>query len=79
MTLTSTAVELRTTIPAELDRALAQVVELSGLSKATLVRQALATHLGAMGVIHPEIAASLKPTPTGGRGLALHRQREEHR
>lgn len=69
--------ELRTTIPAEIDRALAQVVELSGVSKASIVRQALAAHLAAMGVVHPSIAETLQPSRTGGPGLAFHRK-EQH-
>lgn len=70
-------VVLETTITRELDRALAQVVELSGVSKAAVVRDALAAHLGAMGVVHPGIAASLTPTRTGGRGLSALKRKKE--
>lgn len=73
---TGSNVELRTTIPDEFDRALAQVVELTGISKATLVREALAAHLAGIGVVHPSIAESLRPTKTGGRGLARHHRTE---
>lgn len=65
-------VELRTTIPDGLDRALAQVVELTGISKATLVRQAIAAHLAGIGIVHPSVTEALQPTKTGGRGLARH-------
>lgn len=70
-------VVLETSITPELDLALAQVVELSGVSKAALVRDALAAHLGAMGVIHPGAAAALVPTRTGGRGLTTLRKKEK--
>ncbi|PWC03067.1 hypothetical protein DCE94_12385 [Agromyces badenianii] len=63
-------------MPEEIDRALAQVVALTGIAKTTLVRQALAAHLGAMGVIRPEVAEALRPVPTRGRGLATNRKKE---
>lgn len=44
-------VELTTTITPELDRALAQMVSVSGLSKSTVVRQALAAHLADVGLL----------------------------
>jgi hypothetical protein len=68
--------ELRTTIPPEFDRALAQLVELSGVAKATFVRQALGDMLSAMGLVYPEVADSLKPKRTAGRVSAATMKRK---
>jgi hypothetical protein len=57
-------VRLEVTVSAEIDRALSQVVELSGMSRMTIVRQALLDQLSALGVLFPEIAESLVPTAT---------------
>jgi hypothetical protein len=59
--------ELRTTISADLDNALNRLVELSGVSKAAMVRQALFVFLTQAGALYPEVTASLDPTPTAGR------------
>lgn len=59
--------ELRTTIPPEFERALDQLVELSGVAKATFVRQALGDMLSAMGLVYPEVADSLRVKKTAGR------------
>jgi len=59
--------ELRTTLPKEVGEALDLMVRLGGLSKATIVRVALVDHLTTLGVLFPEVAHTLRPTPTRGR------------
>jgi hypothetical protein len=59
--------ELRTTISPALDDALNQLVALSGVSKAAMVRQALHAFLSQVGVLYPEVTASLDATKTAGR------------
>jgi hypothetical protein len=59
---------LKTNIPTEFDRALTQLVELSGVAKATLVRKGLADLLSTLGMVYPELADSLNtPRKTAGR------------
>jgi hypothetical protein len=59
-------VELRTTVSAEMETALNQLVELTGVSKAFLVRRALLDFLGTAGVVYPGLAETLAVTPTAG-------------
>lgn len=58
--------ELRCTISPEADNALRLLVELSGVSRAHFVRQALNDMLAAMGLVFPGVADTLHPTLTGG-------------
>lgn len=67
-------VELRTTITPEQDRALASLVALSGVSKATFVRTALAEMLARAGVLDPDSVTDVPVTPTGGRSLVTNRK-----
>ena len=60
-------VPLETTVTPQIDAALNQLVELSGVSKATIVRNALHSFLSNLGVVYPELTTSLAPTPTAGR------------
>jgi hypothetical protein len=71
---------LRTTIPPEFDRALAQLVDLTGVAKATFVRHALGELLTGMGLVYPEVAASLVPKKSTGRVSAatMTRKRATH-
>lgn len=55
------------TIPPEYERALEQLVELSGVAKVTFVRQALGDMLTTMGLVYPEVADSLRVKKTAGR------------
>ncbi|PPL17961.1 ribbon-helix-helix protein, CopG family [Microterricola pindariensis] len=71
-------VELRTSVTPEIDRALAHMVQLSGVSKSTLVREALALHLVLMGAMAPAAGDNIHPMRTGGRGLAALRNKENH-
>lgn len=57
-------VRLEVTVSAEIDRALSQVVELSGISRVTIIRQALLDQLSTLGLIFPEVAETLVPTAT---------------
>lgn len=61
------SVVLETTISPELDNALTQLVALSGVSKAALVRNGLHTFLSGVGVLYPELNDALNPTKTSGR------------
>lgn len=61
--------QLRTTITPEIDAALAQLVALSGKSKATFVRKALLDMLTSIGLVYPEVADRLHPTRTAGRPI----------
>lgn len=58
---------LDVSIPPEFERALEQLVELSGVAKATFVRQALGDMLTTMGLVYPEVADSLRVKKTAGR------------
>lgn len=58
---------LEISVSYNVDRALNQLVELSGVAKTTFVRQALLDMLSTLGLVYPEIAKSLKPTLTAGR------------
>ena len=58
-------VTLETSISTDLDNALSQLVALSGVSKAAMVRQALNAFLTQVGVLYPEVAAPV--TRTAGR------------
>lgn len=69
------AVELRTYISPAINSALDQLVQLTGVSKASLVRQALATMLAAQDVLPPAVALSVRPTPSSGR-LASQKKKE---
>lgn len=61
------SIVLETTISPDLDRALTQLVALSGVSKATLVRHSLHWFLSALGAVYPELNDSLSPTRIAGR------------
>jgi hypothetical protein len=61
------SVELRTMVSPEIARALAQLVGLSGVSKATLIRHSLLATLTTMGFVYPEVRDSLVATRTAGR------------
>jgi hypothetical protein len=62
-------VPLRTTVARDVDRALANLVALSGVAKAAIVREALSNHLAARGAL-PPTTPDTPATPTRGRGLA---------
>lgn len=59
-------VELRTTISPEIDAGLTQLVEVSGVSKATVVRTALLSMLTTGGLLFPDAADSLVVTRPAG-------------
>ena len=68
-------VEIRTTIPPELDEVINSLVAVSGgVSKATFVRQALLAGLAPYGLIRPEIAEALTAVSTH-RGNTRNRER----
>jgi len=64
-------VTLETSISTDLDNALSQLVALSGVSKAAMVRQALNAFLTQVGVLYPEVTA---PTRTAGRTRTTQRE-----
>lgn len=70
-------VALRTSVTPEIDRAITEIVQATGVSKASVVRRLLARGLADHGAISPEVTASLPPTPTAGR-LAAVRNMKEH-
>ena len=59
-----------TKITPELNNALNELVLATGVSKASLVRAALAQYLTARGVLPPDHPDLIEPTPTRGPGLA---------
>lgn len=67
-------IPLRTTVTPELDHALRDLVVVTGVSKASLVRAALAHYLAARGVLPPDHPDLIEPTPTRGPGLASQRK-----
>ena len=60
-------IELRTTISRELDDGLNTLVALLGVSKASLVRQALREYLTTLEVARLEADETIAPTKTAGR------------
>ena len=67
-------VALRTTVTPEFDHALRDLVVVTGVSKASLVRAALAEYLAARGVLPPDRPDLIEPKPTRGPGLASQRK-----
>ncbi len=65
---------LRTSITIEQNSMLDQLVRTTGISKAALVRDALAQYGEALGYLPEGTAANLTPTKTGGPGLASDRK-----
>jgi hypothetical protein len=63
---------IKVSVPPEIDAALSRLVNLSGVSKAAIVREALALHLSRIGML-PETANDVIPTPTRGPDLAINR------
>jgi len=68
---------LRTSITTDQNTMLDQIVRSTGISKAALVRDALARYGEALGYLPEGTAATLTPTKTGGSGLASDRK-EDH-
>lgn len=62
---------LRTTVSAEIDRALTKAVQLSGLSKASFVRTAVANHLASLGLLDSTVGEDLPVTRTSGQLKAV--------
>jgi len=60
-------VELRVPVTPDVDEALNQLVAISGLSKAHLVRQMVLVNLNQAGAIYPDLLRTLTPTATRGR------------
>jgi hypothetical protein len=58
------SVDLRIGISPALDGALNQLVAMSGVSKAAIVRDALTRHLSAQGVVPPSAVLATTPTLT---------------
>jgi hypothetical protein len=58
--------EIRVPVSADIDDALNQLVAVSGIAKAHFVRVAVLNLLTEVGVLYPELAATLKPTATAG-------------
>jgi len=67
-------VRLDTKITPELDHAMNELVIAAGVSKASLVRAALAQYLAARGVLPPDHPDLIEPTPTRGPGLAIQKE-----
>lgn len=67
-------VRLDTKITPEIDRAMNELVIVAGVSKASLVRAALAQYLAARGVLPPDHPDLIEPTPTRGPGLAIQKE-----
>jgi len=65
---------LETSITPELDAALNELVLTTGVSKASVVRTALAQYLATQSVLPPESPALIEPTPTRGPGLAIQKE-----
>lgn len=62
--------KLRTSITVDQNAMLDRIVRSTGISKAALVRDALAQYGEALGFLPEGTAATLTPTKTGGSGLA---------
>jgi hypothetical protein len=69
------SVRLDTTISDQLNTALDQMVILTGISKASLVRDALTLYLVGVGGALPSVTAAFKSTRTSGQGIARIRRR----
>jgi hypothetical protein len=69
---------LRTSITVDQNAMLDQIVRSTGISKAALVRDALAQYGEALGFMPEGTAATLTPTKTGGPGLASDRKESHH-
>ncbi len=67
-------VRMDTKITPELNNALNELVLATGVSKASLVRAALAQYLTARGVLPPDHPDLIEPTLTRGPGLASQRK-----
>jgi hypothetical protein len=67
-------VRLDTKITRPLEAALNELVTVTGQSKASLVRRAIATLLADADALPPEYADLIDPTPTSGPGLSIHRK-----
>jgi len=65
---------LRTSITAEQNVMLDHLVRSTGISKAAIIRDALAQYGEALGYLPEGTAATLIPTKTGGPGLASDRK-----
>jgi hypothetical protein len=59
-------VRIDTNITPELDSGLDELVLVTGQSKASLIRQALAQFLASRGVLPPNHPQQIEPTPTRG-------------
>lgn len=70
-------VDLRTTVTPEIDRAITEIVQATGVSKASVVRRLLASGLAEHGAISPEASAALPATPTAGRLSAVRQKKEK--
>ena len=70
----STVVRLDTAITKELETALHHMVTLSGMSKATIVREALSMYLVAVGGALPSVIEASTRQATAGPGLAPNRK-----
>lgn len=62
-------IELRVKVSVELDAAVAQLVQLTGVSKATVVRTALLAMLTTCGLVYPGVAEALVVTRPAGPHL----------
>jgi hypothetical protein len=60
-------VELRSSVPREVDDAVNVLVRVGGISRAHLVRVAITDLLTQAGVLFPEVSATLRPTAPAGR------------
>ena len=67
-------VRLDTKITRSLDGALDELVTVTGIAKASLVRLALAQYLAAQGALPPEHPDLIALVPTSGPGLSIHRK-----
>lgn len=68
-------VELKTAITPELDSGLDELLLVTGQSKASLVRQALAQFLAKRGVLPPDHPSQIEPTPTRGSRAATRKDK----
>jgi len=72
-------VDLRTTITPQLEKALNGLTLLTGRSKASIVREALALYLVSVGVAAADATLAGQPTPTNGRLAKIRKDyRKEH-